>query len=109
MARRRRNDVDFNFDGLTDSITNLAGSLVLLVVLVFAITKPKERGMEEAPLANNTVGAETPMDALVERIAALKSDAAALARDTDAIGSRLPDLAGEVESLETQARPARTP
>lgn len=40
MPRQRRNSaIELNFDGLTDSVTNLVGALILLVVLLLAITK----------------------------------------------------------------------
>jgi len=37
---RRSNELELNFDGLTDSITNLVGALIILVVLLVAITRP---------------------------------------------------------------------
>lgn len=36
--RRRQSDFGINVDGLTDSVTNLAGALVLLVVLLIGVT-----------------------------------------------------------------------
>jgi hypothetical protein len=40
MGRSRRNDeLEINFDGLTDSVTNLVGALILLVVLIVGVTK----------------------------------------------------------------------
>lgn len=53
MKRRRRQDgIELNFDGLTDAVTNLVGTLILLVVLVMALTheaQPHKGGSSSEP------------------------------------------------------------
>lgn len=39
MAAPRKQEIELNFDGLTDSVTNLVGALILIVVLVISITQ----------------------------------------------------------------------
>jgi hypothetical protein len=39
MASRRKNTIDLNFDSITDLITNLAGGLILVVLLLIGVTK----------------------------------------------------------------------
>jgi len=97
---RRKSCVEWNFNGLTDSITNLTGSLILLVVLVFAVTKPREAGLPEPSISDTTVGAETPIGALLNQIHSLKADVEHVDQQMQQIEARLPDITAEVEMLE---------
>lgn len=101
---RRKSPVEWNFDGLTDSITNLAGSLVLLVVLVFAVTKPRQAGLEEPSLPEKTVGAETPIEDLVHQIHSLRTEVEEVNGQTEQIEARLPAIAADVEALEKRGK-----
>lgn len=40
MAARRSSELDLCFDSMTDLITNLAGGLILIVLLVLGLTQP---------------------------------------------------------------------
>ena len=48
MGMDRGQRIEFNFDSLTDCITNLAGSLILVTLIIFGLTKPKESGASTA-------------------------------------------------------------
>lgn len=50
MKRERRQDgIELNFDGLADAVTNLVGTLILLVVLVVGLTRDAALPHEEQP------------------------------------------------------------
>ncbi len=62
MPNPRRSQLELNFDGLTDSVTNLVGALILLIVLLIGIT----RQAVLAPLPGtvpDSAGAEQSADA----------------------------------------------
>ena len=103
-ARSPSSPVGFNFDGLTDCITNLAGSLILLVVIVFALTVPKETGSDQPDFPSNKVGAEVPMQPLVDKIQVLRSDTERLTQKAQQIEESIPKLTAEIEELEELAR-----
>lgn len=48
-SRGRGGGIELNFDGLTDCITNLVGTLILLVVLVAGLTRPAVSTRPEPP------------------------------------------------------------
>ena len=102
MAQRRAG-VELNFDGLTDSVTNLVGSLILLVVLVVAVTGPKVAGIEELPPPDNEPGAEQEVDLLLEQIRVLKLEVQTVDRDIQGMEARLPEIAAELDELRRQS------
>ena len=59
--KRRNSGVEFNFDGLTDAVTNLVGSLILLVVLILAVTTPKMAGLTRLPEPENVAAPKRPL------------------------------------------------
>lgn len=80
MARRRRaSDIEFNFDGLTDSVTNLVGALILLVVLLIgvsreAVSQTQPRPQPEPPKP----GGDKSIRPILERVNLLKGELAAM-------------------------------
>jgi hypothetical protein len=104
MASPRTSAAQFNFDGLTDSITNLAGSLILLVLIVFALTTPKEVGSQQPSSMVGPSGADVPMGPLVEKIQAMNSDVDRLEQQTRRIEDRLPQLTTELEKLKRKTQ-----
>jgi hypothetical protein len=105
MSRRQKPRVELNFDGLTDSIMNLAGSLILLVVLVFAITKAKESGEEQPPPPDNKVGGELSISPLMERLQSVNSGLTGVEQEVQRIEARLPELAADIEELRRRSNP----
>jgi hypothetical protein len=105
MSRRQKPRVELNFDGLTDSIMNLAGSLILLVVLVFAITKAKESGEEQPPPPDNKAGGELSISPLMESLQSVNSGLTGVEREVQRIEARLPELAADIEELQQKSKP----
>ncbi len=100
MASHRLSHIELNFDGLTDAITNLTGSLVLLVVLMFAMTTPKEQGFEEPRFPEPQIGEAISMVPLVEKLQIMRAEIEQLAQQTQQIEDRLPELTIEIKQLE---------
>lgn len=93
MARKRRGDgLELNFDGLTDAVTNLVGSLLLLVVLVLGMSRPKaaDSGAGGASAAQQQLeslrleirGLHGQVDALEPQLRQLRERAKALGVET---------------------------
>lgn len=103
MARVNRNSqVELNFDGLTDSVTNLVGTLILLVVLVMGLSK-KSGGARPDP----TSDAPRPIEELIGRVESLRAELAAIDREISDIEQvRLPELRKQISDLNSKAREA---
>lgn len=102
MTRQRRGrygDDELNFDGLTDAVTNLVGALILLVVLVIAVTGPKQLGVEELPPPENTAGESRAIDQLLARMQQLRVHLTEVERDITTLEARVPDLESEIAAL----------
>jgi len=102
MVRKQANPlVRFNFDSLTDTITNLAGTLILVVVLVMGIAGHVRReGM------GPTAGGHT--------VEALQQQLLLLQQQTQEIDRRIGDLAQQWSAVQSRAgampqRPASPP
>jgi hypothetical protein len=65
-----------NFDGLTDSVTNLVGNMILLVVLLLGVTREHIKSgppqLAEQPPAPVTHAGPRTLDALLLQIQALR-------------------------------------
>ncbi|MCA9124141.1 MAG: hypothetical protein H6822_30410 [Planctomycetaceae bacterium] len=74
MANVRNNEsVNVNFDGLTDSVTNLVGALILLVVLLVGITtKAVQKAPTPASVGESQAG-QLPVDELLEQVVILQA------------------------------------
>ena len=99
MAKRRQSTLDLNFDSLTDTITNLCGGLILLVVLVAGVSRSKQSGVTALPPPENKVGAESPMDELIDQIQIMQAEAQQIHHDVQRVESELPQLEDEIEQL----------
>ena len=99
MSRRRQSRAELNFDGLTDSVTNLVGSLILLVVLVIAVTAPKQIGERTPPPPDNTAGDEQPIDGLLETIRLMRAELSDIEQEVQRIEARIPSIGDEIEEL----------
>ncbi len=104
MRKRRQAGIDLNFDGLIDVVTNLVGSLILLVVLVIAVTKPKQSGIDELPPRENTAGAEKAMDPLLEEIRSLREQLQTEAAGIRQMEERIPELENEIQELQDESK-----
>ena len=102
MARRNRsNQLELNFDGLADSVTNLVGALILLVVMVIGITKDVagDAGPPQPEPHAGEDGAEKPMLPLKQRIALLEAQVGQVDASINQLNGRLQPLKQEIEEL----------
>lgn len=105
MAQRRRNELELNFDSLTDLITNLAGGFILLVLLLMGVTRPAQsqnKGAAEsaptpAPAAPESGDrAATPLRL---RLNALRTQVQSVDQEIGKLREDLPSLRTEVDEL----------
>lgn len=108
MARTVRNDqLDMNFDGLTDAVTNLVGNLILIVILMFGITS--EVTLTEPPQAvaapgprqlppPNATGTKQVGDLLLE-LETLQAVIAQVDRELAELEDRVPELQSRAEAV----------
>lgn len=102
MARTRRSDeIELNSDGLTDAVTNLTGTLILLVVLMFGITHAVQPEMELPPPAPENTG--KPVGPLLRKIEMLRREIQNVDGQIRGLEQRIPALEQEVERLRTEA------
>lgn len=83
---RRTSEVELCFDSMTDLITNLAGGLILVVMILLALTREAPRALDLRPAgtAGKPAADEKPTRELVDRLNNLHAD---LARVNDAVGA----------------------
>lgn len=89
MAQRRVGEVSLTFDSMTDLVTNLAGGLILLVLLLAGLTRGSARQARGGPEAPES-------EVLAEEVAALEQILAELRRE-------LPKRKAEAAELRQQA------
>lgn len=108
-ARKRNSELQLNFDGLTDSVTNLVGDLILLVVLLIGVTKEAVRAPAESLSIETGENKKAPKSIvpLLDRINLLQSELQQVHREVAQLEGRLPDLRAEVEQLLRQAAAPR--
>src|SRR4051794_24932225 len=85
MAKRRMSQIELNFDSMTDLITNLAGGLILLVLLLLGVTR--EAVSQSKPAPPPAPAEEEPQEA---------GD-----RSAKALRQRINDLQIELKSIES--------
>lgn len=99
MSRQvRSNDIELNFDGLTDSVTNLVGSLILLVVLVVGLTS-EVRPKELPKAASEEVKAERSIASLIEQVEILSQQIRSVDQEVRTIEGRMPDHQQRIQTL----------
>jgi chromosome segregation ATPase len=102
MARRRDSTLELNFDSLTDTITNLCGGLILLVMLVTGASQPKKEGVTELPPPENKVGSDSRVDQLLNDLHTINAHVEQVEQDTARVEARLPEIEEEIEELSRQ-------
>jgi len=74
MTRRgKSSEFEINFDGLTDSVTNLAGALILLVVLLLGVTTNAVQTTPSPPPVAPGVGTGS-LDGLLEQVVVMRAE-----------------------------------
>jgi hypothetical protein len=104
MARRRGSGgIELNFDGLADSVTNLVGALILLVLLIIGVTREAVSQTTETPPrsqgGNENADGEVPLTPLANRAESLRSQLRSAERDIAEIDGNLEQLTQEVDEL----------
>jgi hypothetical protein len=101
-----------NFDPMTDTITNVAGAMIRLVILVLLITQPKliapGGGVDIGPEDKGTPSDDNtgrPLRPLLAEIETLKSLIRDVERETALLERELPALRHRVEKLRQAAAP----
>jgi hypothetical protein len=97
MAQRRINEVAFNFDSLTDMITNLAGGLILIVLLLTVLNRQRtiQAGSEAKANAHRDAATGRSLELVL-----LKREVTALERDRlPVLDSRIRIVGDELEAL----------
>ena len=100
-AQARSQRVRFNFDSLTDTVTNLTGALILIVVLVLGLTR-------QTPFSGPQGTAGKPIAPLLQEVEQLNDRIIAVDAEIGALEKLLPQLQEEVKSLQQtqKAKPA---
>jgi TolA-binding protein len=99
-----------NFDGLTDAVTNLTGTLILLVVLIFGITtqarNPAPSLVPPQPPAPKTPEGK-PIGPLVEDVEALRMQIQRVDGQIRRLEGDLPRLEQRIEELRKDVEEVR--
>lgn len=106
MARSAPQSIEMNFDGLTDSVTNLTGTLILVALLLIGMTtsyvrpaaKPKAAAPNEAEEA-----ASRPMGELLARLQTLQGQLASSDAEIKQMEQRLEELQDRYTELTNRA------
>ena len=108
MGKRRNSEVELCFDSMTDLITNLAGGLILLVLLLMGVTRDAAKKQEPKP--KELTGAELQKEVekssrpLQDRMAQVQIEIASADREVNAFEKRLPQLQQEIDELVKKAK-----
>lgn len=112
MSRKQRSgNVELNFDGLTDSVTNLVGALILLVVLIIGITR---EAVSQPALRRNSRPGDAPVRQksirpLQNRVNLLRAQINGVDRNIDSLKRELKQLSDEIDRLMKKANQIRPP
>ena len=90
MARRRRSELELCFDSMSDLITNLAGGLVLIALLVLGVTQPSRPPPGQSIRPLYTLANDIELEARRSSVQLQRTE------------QLLADLASETEALEEQ-------
>ena len=112
MSRRRRQSrVELNFDGLTDSVTNLVGALILLVVLIVGVTREAVSRQKETPKpkTGKKNAGEKSIKPLQDRVNQMKAQLRDVDNDIEGQKRQLRSLREEVQDLIKKAEKIKKP
>jgi hypothetical protein len=102
---RRNSEVELCFDSMSDLITNLAGGLILVVMLLLCVTReaPKAADPEFGGNGKRTAG-EKPSRELFNRLNLLQIEATRLEDGIATDGRTLRELEKKANELLTKAK-----
>lgn len=98
MPRGRTTEIELNFDGLTDSLTNLVGTLILFVFLMFVLTRESSLPQTASGFRDRAGGAHS-IDKLLQRAAQLQSELQVIDQQIEQQATALPQLRHRIEVL----------
>lgn len=110
MAQRRASQLELCFDSMTDLITNLAGGLVLVVLLLLGMTQESKSVEQQAEFAapkKKSEGGAKSIQPLEFRSQALRAEIAAVEKNMSTLEAKLPKLQQDVEDLLERASKAK--
>jgi TolA-binding protein len=87
---------------LTDAVTNLTGTLILLVVLMFGITHKVQPKIQQPPETSREEKGK-PVGPLIRKVEMLKREIQAVDTQIQGLEQRIPALEQEIEQLRTDA------
>ena len=106
--RARTSGIQFNFDSLTDTITNLSGTLILIVVLVLGLTRAVTRKVVPPPPPQPPKQASgKPIAPLLRQVEQLKLQIRTVDKEVGNLEALLPELQQAVGELRKKAPPPR--
>lgn len=96
----RRSEVELCFDSMSDLITNLAGGLILVVMLLLAVTRESPKTIDNVPAGGSSKGeADKSTRVLTERLLQLRLETERLNEEIDADESLIKELDQKAAAL----------
>ena len=100
MSRKRNaSEIELNFDGLTDSVTNLVGVLILLVVLLVGVTSSKALSLNAERSESSGTKKVEELIVLQRATELLRIQIANVDQQISKIEAELPELESKVNNL----------
>src|SRR3954451_23027291 len=101
MGKRRSSEVELCFDSMTDLITNLAGGLILLVLLLLGLTReaPAPAAAAPEPAAEGKKGSEKSAVPLLEQVNQLRAASERVDKDVSLLQERMRELRKDAHEL----------
>jgi hypothetical protein len=98
---RRNSEVELCFDSMTDLITNLAGGLILVVLLLLGVSREASRLSDDRPTgtAGNKKEGEKSIRPLSQRLNDVRADTERVDADINADMQLLQELNRKAEKL----------
>ncbi|HUG92361.1 MAG TPA: hypothetical protein VML55_16095 [Planctomycetaceae bacterium] len=108
-ARRREQQFNLNFDGLTDSVTNLVGALILLVLLIIGISREALSEDKPPPSPQPPEIGQKSIIPLQHRVTLLQSQVHAVDVEITALDVRMNTLRDEIDELLRKVEQVKPP
>ena len=104
---RRNSEVELCLDSMTDLITNLAGGLILVVMLLLGLTReaPKTLDTKSSSVGKESTGEKSTAE-LVRKLQQLKNETDVVNLEIEADEARLTELNGRADELMKKVKAA---
>ena len=107
MAKRNPAQIELCFDSMTDLITNLAGGLVLVALLLLGMTqevKHVHQASEFATAKKKQEGGSKSLSPLERQSEILRAELVAMEKNIASLEAKLPKLQQDVDTLLDRAK-----